>query len=731
MSCLAPDVTKATADTASRGIPLAWHLAVLCFVLILPILLLAAMLAWFYAQSEHQRIEQDALRTARSLTAVTDGEVAGLIATAEVLALARALQADDLDAFDAQAREVYQQLGSNVVVRGRDGRQLVNTRVPRSAPLPIHTEPESDRAVMETKRPFVSNLFTGAIAQRPLIIVSVPVLRRGDIAYLLNLTLEPDRIADLLARRYRPSGWTTAVVDRRGRVIAYSSEQEMIVGQSVGEAIWNKIEAQDGSDGELLVDAPDGRVLVAFSRSQLSGWVAVISLPEALVTAPVRRSLYGLLAMTGFILAFALGLAFTFSRRIERPVAELATEAARLGRGEALRPLVTRVRQVNVAGAALSKAGTARLMAEAAVRASEERYRALASATREGVAIHDKWRVMEANDAFWAMFGYASREEVVGRRPLRFIASAARQRTLVDARATWGKPYESVGHRRDGSDFPIEICCKPVLYHGRPVGVTVVRDLTLQKDAEEHLRELQLELLHASRLSAMGQMAAALAHELNQPLGAATNFLSAARLALKSARPDAPGRALASIESAVEQTIRAGAILSRLRDYIARGETEKRLVSARQLVEDGVALALVGTKDPKLRTRIDFDPRDLSILADRIQIQQVIFNLVRNALEATEGKVPRVILVATRATAERALEISVADNGPGLQEDPEMLFRPFATTKPKGMGIGLSICRTIVEAHGGRLWAEPRPGGGAVFRFTVPAATDEEDVTHG
>jgi two-component system sensor kinase FixL len=223
-------------------------------------------------------------------------------------------------------------------------------------------------------------------------------------------------------------------------------------------------------------------------------------------------------------------------------------------------------------------------------------------------------------------------------------------------------------------------------------------------------------------------MAAALAHELNQPLGAATNFLGAARLALQSARPGAPDRALARIEKAVEQTVRAGAILGRLRDFTTRGETDKRIVSAPQLLEDAVELALVGAKDPNLRIRFDFAPEQRPIVADRVQIQQVIFNLVRNALEATAGRTPREIIVATRPAADGDLEIAVADTGPGLGENPEAAFRPFATTKATGMGIGLSICRTIVEAHGGRLWAEPRPTGGAVFRFTLPLAPSEEAV---
>jgi PAS domain S-box-containing protein len=253
-------------------------------------------------------------------------------------------------------------------------------------------------------------------------------------------------------------------------------------------------------------------------------------------------------------------------------------------------------------------------------------------------------------------------------------------------------------------------------------------DITESREAQERLRELQAQVLHSSRLSAMGQMTAALAHELNQPLGAAANFLNAARMTLRAGTPDGPERALARLEKAAEQTVRAGAILRRLRDFVTWGETDKRVVNARRLVEDAVALALVGKRDPELRMQLAFDPSDPLILADSIQIQQVVFNLVRNALEAMDGRPTRELAVATKVAGNAAVEILVADSGPGLPPDPETLFRPFASSKPTGLGIGLSICRTIVEAHGGHLRAEPRLGGGALFRFTVPAAPAREVI---
>ncbi len=721
---------------AARARPLAWHLAVLCLALVVPILFLAGMMAWFYAGSERARLEREALSKVHQVIGATDREFAGLIATIKVLGLSRYLQSGDLDNFDAQAREVYRLIGVNVVVRSRDGRQLVNTRVPRGEPLPTIVDPEPDRMVMETKQPFISNLFVGAVTHRPGYIVNAPVLREGEIIFFLSLRLEPERMRDILLQADLPAGWTAAIADRRGFVVTHSSRHEAMLNKQLPTMIRDESMQHDGvlHNGTVVGD-PDAGV-TAFSRSQLSGWIAVVTVPADLIAAPLRRAVAVVAGLGVTILALSLGLAFAFARRIEGPVAALSVQAARLGRGEAVHPLMTSVREVNALSNVLSDADKQRQATDAALRGSEERLTLAQAAGRIGAW---DWNVTSGHaicsESYRELYGLDPKGPG-HQSPVQWLAQVHpddRERVIriwQDALASGHIETEYRIVRPDGSVRWIVDRGRSIFdIEGRPtrfIGVNV--DITERREAEQRLHELQLELLHASRLSAMGQMAAALAHELNQPLAAATNFLGAARLALQSARPGARDRALARIEKAVEQTVRAGAILGRLRDFIARGETDKRIVSAPRLIEEAVALALVGAKDAALRVRFDFAGEERSIVADRVQIQQVVFNLMRNALEATAGKTLRAITVATRPCANAEIEISVADNGPGVGEDPEAVFRPFATTKATGMGIGLSICRTIVEAHGGRLWAGPRPGGGAVFRFTLPVAPSEETV---
>ena len=182
-----------------------------------------------------------------------------------------------------------------------------------------------------------------------------------------------------------------------------------------------------------------------------------------------------------------------------------------------------------------------------------------------------------------------------------------------------------------------------------------------------------------------------------------------------------------AMDKAAEQAMRAGQVIRRLRDFVARGESERRLEDVKKLVEEAGALALVGVKDKGVRVRFEFEPETDFVLADKVQIQQVLLNLMRNAIESMEGAEKRELVISTATAADSMVEIQVADTGAGIApEISAQLFQPFITTKRQGMGVGLSISRTIVEAHGGSISALPKSGIGTVFRFTLPAVSKEE-----
>jgi C4-dicarboxylate-specific signal transduction histidine kinase len=223
-------------------------------------------------------------------------------------------------------------------------------------------------------------------------------------------------------------------------------------------------------------------------------------------------------------------------------------------------------------------------------------------------------------------------------------------------------------------------------------------------------------------------MAAALAHELNQPLTAATNFVNAARRDLARCDTQTIDAARQGMEDAVRQLLRAGQIIGRLRDFSSRGETERRVESVVTLVEEATAFALTGTGAHGVDVRFRFDPHAARVFADRIQIQQVLVNLIRNALEAMAASTRRELVLTTDLLEEGTIEIAVGDSGPGLAKKVvDHLFEPFVSTKRDGMGLGLSICRSIVESHGGRIRVSENSGGGLTFRFTLPAASASEN----
>jgi two-component system sensor kinase FixL len=254
-----------------------------------------------------------------------------------------------------------------------------------------------------------------------------------------------------------------------------------------------------------------------------------------------------------------------------------------------------------------------------------------------------------------------------------------------------------------------------------------VRDLSERQVTEARLQELQSELVHISRLTAMGEMASTLAHEINQPLAAIANYLKGSRRMLEGNDAAAPVRD--AMDKASEQALRAGEIIRRLRDFVSRGETERKIEHLPKLIEEASALALVGAKERDVRVRFLFDQHGDLVLADRVQIQQVLLNLIRNAVEAMAESPRRELTVTTAARDGGMVEVAVADTGPGLAEQvARQLFQPFVTTKRQGMGVGLSISRTIVDAHGGKIWAEKNENGGTTFRFTLRAVQEVADV---
>ncbi len=370
-----------------------------------------------------------------------------------------------------------------------------------------------------------------------------------------------------------------------------------------------------------------------------------------------------------------------------------------------------------------------------ALQEREARLRSILETAPDAIIVIDERGIMESySPAAERLFGYRA-EEALGQNVSMLMPSPHRERhdSYIDhylktgERRIIGIGRVVVGRRKDGSTFPMELAVGEAMVNARRVFTGFIRDLTERQMAESRMQELQSELLHVSRLSDVGQMASALAHELNQPLAAIVNYVQAMRRLLQASNLAPPARIIETMDKTVAQAVRAGEIIQHLRSFIRKGESERNNEDLNKVVEEATALGLVGAKEGGIKVRVDLSPEAMPVFIDKVQIQQVVFNLIRNSVEALPQSDLRELSVSTVRGGDGLAQVSVSDTGPGLAQTViDQLFQPFVTTKEKGMGLGLSICRSIVEAHGGRLWATPNPVRGVTFQFSLPMAEHGE-----
>ena len=366
------------------------------------------------------------------------------------------------------------------------------------------------------------------------------------------------------------------------------------------------------------------------------------------------------------------------------------------------------------------------------MRDSETHLRSILATIPDAMVVIDETgHILSFSAAAERMFGYTE-EEVLGENVSMLMPSPDRERHdsyLENYRGTGERKIIGIGRvttarHRDGYTFPIELSVGEAWLDERRIFTGFIHDITQRQKVERRLQDLQSELAHVGRVSEMASFASSLAHELNQPLTAIANYCEAARDLLDNGSDrETLDTVQEALDEASKESVRAGQIVRRLRNFISRGETEQRVESLGRLITEANALALVGSREHGIEVQVQLDPDADLVFVDRIQIQQVLTNLIRNAIDAMIDSSQKSLIIRTAAEPQDYVTVTVEDTGPGISESVVAeLFQPFVTSKSAGMGIGLSICRTIVESHGGRIWFEERPGGGTAFHFTLPSA---------
>lgn len=380
-------------------------------------------------------------------------------------------------------------------------------------------------------------------------------------------------------------------------------------------------------------------------------------------------------------------------------------------------------------GAYLAGIAIYRTRSEQALRDSEKRFRTLFEHSPDAIFVESLTGiVLDVNPAACTLHGM-SREELVGKHVMELVPLECRDDVRRDfPRLANGELTQLEGyslHRELGA-VPISLHVSKTEYALQPALLLHVRDITQRKQAEQKAREAEAQLAHVGRLTLMGELMAGISHEINQPLFAIANFANASEKLLLDGKLDQIDKLLEWNKKIAAQANRAGEIIRRMRDFSRKSTPHRSTVELHDMIHEAVELVASDTRSHQVQLQLDVRPEPLLVLADRIQIQQTIVNLLRNAYRAmAENSIEDRHVTLKTELQDRILKISVRDNGHGFRGvDPEQIFNPFFTTKPDGLGLGLTISRSIVEAHGGKLWAEQNPDAGATFIFTLPLGYD-------
>jgi PAS domain S-box-containing protein len=707
-------------------------LAVLVLGCVLPMAAIAAfLLVDYYARERGQLIASSADR-ARGIMAAVDLEFDRTQAALQALSTSRQLENGDLQNFHPRAISTLPFIGADsIVVVDRTGALLMSTRRPFGSTLPrIPRTPLLER-IVATGQPGVSDLFMGPIAGQLIYTIGVPITASGLVTMTLNATATPDHLNAMLAKQQFDPGWRAAIIDGNGLIVARTHEAKKYTGEKTTEALRRALAS--GGEGHFKNRTLDGiDVLTFYCRSPHSRWSVAMGIPLDQLTAGLRRSIAWLIGATVAALALGLGLAWLIGGTIAGSVRALITPALGVGAGTFVRIPPLPIKECNELGLALADAASRLGQARADEQETAHRLALAAEAAQIGLWVRDRTTgELWISDQLRAMFGFGPAQRVAVEDIIERVFLDDREQVLdvfarvehgadryqmefrVDAPAAalrWVAAFGSVERNADGVPLRVR-------------GVAI--DITLRKQAELDLLARQKEVTVLARVAVLGELSGALAHELNQPL---TAILSNAQAGLRflAQQPPDLGEIDEILRDIVAEDQRAGQVISRLRSLFSQKETPRQCIDLNSVATGVIDLLRNDLINHGATVRTELAALAVWVDADSVQLQQVLINLLINACDAMGEQRERERIITVRAWIDGGIEarLAIHDNGPGIAPDMlESIFTPFLTTKDGGMGLGLSICRNIVQAHHGRLWAENGATGGAVFHVSLPLAS--------
>ena len=700
---------------------LAW-LTAACW---LPGVLIAALLLVNAYKQGRENVLRDSMATARALLSAVEREFSAAESTLHALATSRPLKNNDMADFHAQASDVLTRSTiNNIVLVDATAQQVINTAKPYGQPLPKSSATSQLERVLKTGMSETSNLIIGAVLKKPLVAVTVPVYKGTTVTHALIGVLLPDRIQKIVRDQRFPKDRIAVIFDGTGTLVAHTSNVEKYRGQPVNEGLANALSKSD--EGWLEnVNLDKVEVLTAYIRSPTSRWGVAISVPREALTADLRESLLWLAGISALLFGISVMLALLMGGRIARAIQQLIGPAQDLSFGKTVHIPTLDVREADEVGRALIQTSIAlesthrRLhAANRAQESSEARMRAIVdTATDAFITVDDEYNILLFNAAAAVMFDCTA-EHAIG-RPLRlFIPDGLMAQYTSDMgeypekRIASGGTNLSTGVRADGSQFKIEFSYSNVVESGATVHTLIIRDVTARIQEHDALVQSNLDLQ---------QFAFVASHDLRTPLRSISGFVEVLERRYAEKLDE-------TAISLIRRTSGAAKRLEQLIDDLltyARLTSDKKpfeLVSCQAVAEETIQLLETVILDTGATIEIDPLP---TIMGNRTQLIQLFLNLIGNGIKYCTSRKPVVRLTATKR--EHGWLITVSDNGIGIAEKHfDSIFQVFKRLHTQqeypGTGIGLAVCRRVVEHHGGKIWVSSVPDAGSTFSFTFPEA---------